>query len=100
LDAYSRIREKVDIVGVCDRKLDLVHALIEKYGLSNCTAYDDCDKAIAECDCDLVDVCLPNFLHHDVTIKALKRGRNVICEKPLATTVEDAQDMVDTSRRR
>lgn len=99
LDAYSRIREKVDIVGVCDRKLDLVHALIEKYGLSNCTAYDDCDKAIAECDCDLVDVCLPNFLHHDVTIKALKRGRNVICEKPLATTVEDAQDMVDTAEK-
>lgn len=99
LDAYSRIREKVDIVGICGRNPDRVHAIARKYGLSNYTAYDDYDTAIAECDCDVVDVCLPNFLHHDVTIRALERGRDVICEKPLATTVEDAQNMVDTAER-
>lgn len=96
-DAYSRIREKINIVGICDKDLDRVHALADRHGFSDYQAYDDYDKAIEECECDLVDVCMPNFLHHDVIIKALKRGRDVICEKPLATTVEDAQDMVDTA---
>jgi predicted dehydrogenase len=42
---------------------------------------------------------MPNFLHHDVAIKAMNAGKDIICEKPLATTVEDAQDMVDTAAR-
>lgn len=98
-DAYSRIREKIEIVGICDKDPDRVRQLADRYGFTDYKAYDDYDQAIRDCDCDLVDVCMPNFLHHDVTVKALGRGRDVICEKPLATTVEDAQDMVDTARR-
>lgn len=98
-DAYARIRDKVDIVGISARHPDRIQALADRYGLTGVQGYDNYDQAIAECDCDLVDICLPNFLHHDVAIKALNRGRDIICEKPLATTVEDAQDMVDTAKR-
>lgn len=98
-DAYSRIREKIDIVGICDKDLDRVHGLAKRYGFIGYTPYDDYEKAIEVCDCDLVDICMPNFLHHDVAIKALNRGRDIICEKPLATTVEDAQEMVDTAHK-
>ena len=42
---------------------------------------------------------MPNFLHHPVAIAALNKGRHIICEKPLATTVEDARDMVETAER-
>lgn len=98
-DGYSRILDKVQIVGICDKDLSRISALAERYGFTGYTAYDDYNTAIAECDCDLVDICMPNFLHHDVAIKALHKGRNIICEKPLATTVEDAQDMVDTAER-
>ena len=98
-DGYSRIMDKVEIVGICDRAVDRIHALAQRYGFTGYTAYDDIDTAIANCDCDLVDICMPNFLHHDVAIKSLYAGRNIICEKPLATTVEDAQDMVDTADR-
>ncbi len=98
-DAYSRILDKVEIVGICDKDLSRVKALADRYGFTGYTAYDDYASAIEECECDLVDVCMPNFLHHDVAISALNRGRDIICEKPLATTVEDAQDMVDTAAR-
>lgn len=98
-DAYSRIREKIQIVGICDKDLSRVKALADNYGFTDYVAYDDYEKAIAECDCDLVDICMPNFLHHDVAIHALNRGRDIICEKPLATTVEDGQDMVDTAKK-
>ena len=98
-DGYSRIKDKVEIVGICDRAVDRIHALAQRYGFTGYTAYDDIDTAIANCDCDLVDICMPNFLHRDVAIKSLNAGHNIICEKPLATTVEDAQDMVDTADR-
>ena len=98
-DGYSRIRDKVEIVGICDKNMQQIEALANRYGFTGYTAYDNYDEAIAQCDCDLVDICMPNFLHHDVAVKALNAGRNIICEKPLATTVEDAQDMVDTAAR-
>lgn len=98
-DGYSRILDKVEIVGICDKDPERIRTLAERYGFTNYTPYDDYNTAIASCDCDLVDICMPNFLHHDVAIKALNAGRNIICEKPLATTVEDAQDMVDTAQR-
>ncbi len=98
-DGYSRILDKVQIVGICDRATDRIHDLAKRYGFEGYTAYDDYDKAIAECDCDLIDICMPNFLHHDIAIKAMNAGKDIICEKPLATTVEDAKDMVDTADR-
>lgn len=98
-DGYSRIMDKVDIVGICDKDTGRVKALADRYGFTGYAVYDDFATAIQECQCDLVDICMPNFLHHDVAVQALNAGRDIICEKPLATTVEDAQDMVDTARR-
>ena len=99
-DGYSRLLDKVQIVGICDRDTSRVEALAKRYGFTDYAVYDDYDTAIAQCECDLVDICMPNFLHHDVAIKALNAGHSIICEKPLATSVADAQDMVDTAARR
>jgi predicted dehydrogenase len=45
-------------------------------------------------DIDLISVCVPNFLHHDVAIAAAEAGKHVVVEKPLATTAEDAREIV------
>lgn len=96
-DAYSRIRDKAEIVGIVDQSAERIKELAERYGFSGYTAYTDVDEAIAKTDCDVVDICLPNFLHAEVAVKALKAGRHVISEKPVATTVEDAQLVIDTA---
>ncbi len=98
-DGYARIRDKAQIVGIVDRAVDKIKVLADKYGFTDYVAYDDFEKAIAEVDCDVVDICMPNFLHHDVAIAALNRGRHVICEKPLATTIEDARNMIETAKK-
>lgn len=98
-DAYSRIRDKVEIVAIVDKAVEKVHTLASQYNFTNYRAYNNFEEAIAEVDCDVVDVCMPNFLHHAVTIAALRKGRDVICEKPLATTVEDAREMVQTAKQ-
>lgn len=56
--------------------------------------YEDYRKMFAQEDIDLVSVCAPNFLHHDVVIAAAKAGKHVFCEKPLATTGKDARAMI------
>jgi predicted dehydrogenase len=94
MDGYSRIRDKIEIAGIADKDPGRVQSLAERYGLTGFSAYDSFEKAIGECSCDLVDICMPNFLHHDVALAAFKKGRHVICEKPLATTVADGEEMV------
>lgn len=98
-DGYSRIMDMVEIVGICDQNRQRIHELAERYGFTGYTEYEDFDTAISQCDCDLVDICMPNFLHHEVAVKALEQGRDIICEKPLATTVEDGQHMVDLAEK-
>ena len=98
-DGYSRILDKVEIVGICDKAEDRVRALADRYGFKNYTFYDDYKIAIEQCGCDLVDICMPNFLHHDVAMTALAKNRDIICEKPLATTVADAREIVETAKK-
>ena len=85
MDGYSRCRDLAEIVGICDKDLSRVDGLAARYGLDNYETYDNYDDAIEKCECDVVDICLPNFLHYDVAIKAFRKGRHVISEKPLAT---------------
>lgn len=99
MDGYSRCTDIAEIVAICDKDRSRVETLAKEFGLTNYAVYDDYVKAIAETDCDLVDICLPNFLHHDVALEAFKHGRDVISEKPLATTVEDAEEMVEAARK-
>jgi predicted dehydrogenase len=54
----------------------------------------DWRKVIARPDIDLIDVCVPNNMHHDIVIAAAQAGKMVICEKPLAMNVAEAREMV------
>jgi len=53
----------------------------------------DWQKVVQRPDIDLVDVCVPNFMHHDIVIAAARAGKMIICEKPLAMNVAEAEEM-------
>ena len=62
--------------------------------------YSDYKKMLAdEKDIDAVVVIVPSFLHAETTIASLNRGLPVLCEKPMATTVEDANRMIEASKK-
>ena len=96
-EGYARCGDIAELVAICDKDTSRVKTLADRYGFKDYAVYDDMFKAIEEVDCDVVDICLPNFLHHDAAIAAFKKGRHVISEKPLATTVEDAKEMLDAA---
>jgi predicted dehydrogenase len=99
MDAYVRIKDLADIVAICDLDKKRITELANRYGLKNYSIYKDYNQAIKESDCDLVDICLPNYLHHDVALAAFNAGKHVISEKPLATNVKDAEEMVLAAKK-
>jgi predicted dehydrogenase len=63
------------------------------------TAYGDYPSLLADRNVDAIYNALPNSMHHEWTIKALRAGKHVLCEKPLAVTIEQAQEMFDVARQ-
>jgi xylose dehydrogenase (NAD/NADP) len=59
--------------------------------------YDSYDALLADPEIDVIYIALPNHLHHPWTIKALKAGKHVLCEKPLACSAKEAREMAAVS---
>ena len=68
-----------------------------KYNIpeENIYNYETYDQIVDNDDIDIIYVVLPNGMHADYTIRAAQAGKHVICEKPMATSVEDCQRMID-----
>lgn len=92
MESYHRFVPDAEVVAVYARKQEKAKAFAEKYGIAN--HYADLDAVINESGCEVVDICLPNYLHAEATIRAARAGKHVIIEKPLATTLEDADKMI------
>lgn len=81
-----------NLVAVCDIDEAKLHVFKEKYGSRT---YNSIDKLLAnESSIDLIAICTPNGLHAEHTIKALKAGFHVLCEKPMALNVSDCGKMI------
>ncbi len=63
--------------------------------LSDIRKYTDFDTMLKEGGFDLVDICLPTYLHADISVRAMEAGYHVFCEKPLALTVEEGERIVN-----
>jgi predicted dehydrogenase len=69
---------------------------MRKYDIpkENVYNYDNFDSIADNDDIDIIYVVLPNSMHAEYTIRAAKAGKHVICEKPMATSVKDSEDMI------
>jgi len=67
--------------------------------LKGIARYPELDEMLADPKVELVDVCLPPALHADVAVAALKAGKHVFCEKPIALRPADAQRMVQAAQQ-
>jgi predicted dehydrogenase len=72
-----------------------------KYNIADKNVYDykTYDQLIDNKDIDIVYVVLPNAMHAEYTIRALQAGKHVICEKPMAVSVAECQQMIDAAKK-
>ena len=71
----------------------------EKMDLDGIAKYSRLEEMLADPSLDMIDICLPPFAHADAVVAALKAGKNVLCEKPIALRTADAERMVNASKK-
>src|SRR5690349_25168795 len=86
-----------DMAVVAGRDEAAVTAAASKLGWSS--AETDWKTLVARDDVDLVDICTPGDTHAEIAIAALEAGKHVLCEKPLANSVAEAEAMAAASER-
>jgi predicted dehydrogenase len=72
--------------------------IAKMYGIEDTYTYDRYEELLNSGKIDAVYIALPNHLHCEYTVKAAKAGIHVLCEKPMAVTVEECQQMIDAAR--
>jgi len=80
------------LVAVADANRPLADELAGKHGVR---AYYDIDSLLADPEIEAVDVCLPTFLHERCVLGAAKQGKHVLCEKPVALSIDQVDKMID-----
>ena len=88
--------ESVETRWVCDINLEAAKGRAAEFNIPRVTT--DMREVFADKDVDVVIICLPTFLHKDTTIAAAKAGKNVLCEKPVAMNVTEADEMIAACR--
>lgn len=83
--------ENAEVVAYFDKTEKRAEALAEKYGGA---VYGSYSELLENNEIDAVSVCVANHLHAEVTLEALKAGKHVLVEKPMAMSVEDCEAMV------
>ena len=81
------------VAGVLASTPERSHVAADRLGAEH--AYESAEALLADDTVDIVHVCTPNHLHAQLAGRALEAGRHVVCEKPLATTVDDAARLAD-----
>ena len=92
-----QISQMAKLVAVCDIDFEKATLLANNY---NALYFDNAENMLLTLpEIEIVSICTPNYLHADHSILALNYGKHVLCEKPLAIKVADAQYMIEAAER-
>ncbi len=103
---YEKLADRCRVVALCDKDAErragdwskvggnLADAQGSKRNLDAIKPCVDWRELIAEAGIDAVDICAPTHLHREISVAALGAGKHVLCEKPMALSVEDCDAMI------
>jgi glucose-fructose oxidoreductase len=98
LPAFANARRNSRLVALVSGDPVKRQALSEKYGVATACGYDGYDALLASGEIDAVYIALPNALHADYAIRAARAGVHVLCEKPMAVTEAECEQMAGAAR--
>jgi UDP-N-acetyl-2-amino-2-deoxyglucuronate dehydrogenase len=84
-----------ELVGICDLQTEK----ITSEELKSIPVFSDHVDMLKQVDAEVINVCTPNYLHSVHTVEALKTGRHVVCEKPMATSSAECQRMIEAAEK-
>jgi len=92
----EKLSDKYEVAAVSDLMEERRREAVEKFG---CRAYSEFDSLLKDEEVELVVVATPSHLHAPYSIKALEAGKNVVCEKPMASNLSEADEMIEAAKR-
>ena len=88
---FFDLPQNPELAVLCGRTADAAASAADRLGWAEWAT--DWREVVARDDVDVVDICTPGDSHHDIALAALAAGKHVLCEKPLANTVAEAEEM-------
>src|SRR5215216_8128847 len=89
--------EHCTISAIASRSLEKAQVAAARLGIPK--AYGSYEELLADPDVDAIYNPMPNHLHVPWSIKAIQAGKHVLCEKPIALSAAEAQELADTARQ-
>lgn len=100
LGALKKIGRAGHVAALCDsnpKRLDFAAGFL---GSADCARFTDVDQVLQHPGLTTVIIAVPDYLHKELVLKAFARGKDVVCEKPMATTLADCRAMIEARGRR
>lgn len=94
LPAFANAKDKCELTALVSGEQDKLTHLGKKYGVENLYSYDQYDEMLASGLVDAVYIALPNSMHCEYAVRAAKAGVHVLCEKPLAVSEDECNQMI------
>ena len=91
--------ERAQILAVCDNNVELARQRGRRWGVAEDRIFANYHDLLAVQEIDLVEILLPHHLHRQATIDAAAAGKNISVQKPMALTVQEADEMVSAAHR-
>ena len=96
--AFKIAPEEAEVVAVASPTPGNASALARRYGIPR--FFSDYRTMLREPDIEMVTIAAPNYLHAQMAIDCASAGKHIVCEKPLAMTIAEGQEMLDAARQR
>ncbi len=97
IPAWQRLKSEAQIAVACDEDKARLHAVARRFGIP--AVVTDFEEVLRDDSIDAVDICAPNHLHAPMAIAALRAGKDVLCERPLARNSREAESMVKAAEK-
>ncbi|HEY5298037.1 MAG TPA: Gfo/Idh/MocA family oxidoreductase [Verrucomicrobiae bacterium] len=94
LPAFVHAQKNSELVALISDDPAKLRALSREYGVKNLFGYEDYEACLHSGEIDAVYITLPNSLHREYCVRAARAGIHVLCEKPLAVTEEECQEII------
>lgn len=94
LPAFRHARKNSELAALVSGDPTKLRKLGKKYEVENTFSYEQYDECLESGAIDAVYIALPNHMHHEYTVRAARAGIHVLCEKPMAVTVVECEEMI------
>ena len=107
---YEKLSSRCKVVALCDKEADRRVGDWSRVGgnvgdtqgtrreLGDIRPCSDWRELVNATDIDLIDICAPTFTHREIVVEALRAGKSVLCEKPMALSVAECDEMIEAAQ--